>query len=151
MMRFLLAFLSVVTVSATTLQGRGGAWSLVEKEAAGAGYGLPGCDKDTFIRYSLLFCGGSNKGGSETKALKDKYFDRLQPDVKDFKKAANKELGWKAWRMETINSNGFRVCHDKLGEFSPNSDNCQYQFKEEDPATGDRVPAATDAATLFGV
>lgn len=149
MMR-LLALVATVA-SATSLQGRGGAFSLVEKEAAAAGYGLPGCDKDTFIRYSLIFCGASGQEGKETKALKDKYFDRLLPDVKDFKKAANKELGWKQWRMDTINSNGFRVCHDQLGEFSPNSDNCQYQFKEEDAKTGDRVPAATDAATLFGV
>lgn len=150
MFRFFLASLIPVTATLLGSQGRGGAFSVIEKEAAQSGYGLPGCDKDTFIRYSLMFCGASKSPGGEVKALKDKYFDRLLPDVKDFKKEANKELGWKDWRMDTINGEGFRVCHDQLGAFSVNNDNCAYVFKEEN-AKGDRVPAATDAATLFGV
>lgn len=123
----------------------GAGFTIIEKEAANAGLGLPGCDKDTFIRYNLLFCAGDKN----VKALKDDYFNRLTHDVKSFKTGPNKELGFKKWRMDAISRNGFSVCHNALGEFAADGDACAYEFKEEGP-DGTTVKASTSSAELFG-
>jgi len=143
--RLALFLCAAAPAAARTLTSMKAGYTIIEKEAANAGYGLPGCDKDTFIRYSLLFCAGS----ADVKPLKDSFFMRLEPDVKGFKKEINKELGFKKWKMDTVTSNSFSVCHNSLGEFAPENNACNYEFKEEGP-DGTRVKAATSAAELFG-
>ncbi|CAD7958541.1 unnamed protein product [Amoebophrya sp. A25] len=119
-------------------------FTLKEKEAAKQGFGLPGCDKDTYVRYKLTFCSGAGGEGG-VKKLKDAYFKTLEADVSEWKAKGNKELGWKKWMGDTIVENSFSVCHNEIGAFA-NGDSCTYEFKNE---AGDVIP--TDAATLFGV
>lgn len=118
-------------------------FTIKEKDAAKQGFGLPGCDKDTYVRYKTTYCSGT-KGEGGIKALKDPYFKKLEADVSEFKKEGNKELGWKKWMGDNIVENSFSVCHNEIGAFA-NGDSCTYEFKNED---GDVLP--TDAATLFG-
>jgi len=120
------------------------AFSLKEQEAAEQGFGLPGCDKDTYVRYKTMFCSGT-AGEGGVKELKDPYFKKLEADVSGFKKEGNKELGWKKWMNDAVVENSFSVCHNMIAPFAQ-GDSCKYEFKNE---AGEVLP--TDAATLFGV
>ncbi len=70
-------FLSLVASSATTSSAllmkekaqTSAAFTLKEQEAAKQGFGLPGCDLDTYVRYKVTFCSGT-KGEGGIKPLK---------------------------------------------------------------------------------
>jgi len=121
-----------------------------DSEAANEGLGLPGCDIDTFRRYYTAFCSGTQISTPEgvvdgVKSLNDPFYMRLAADTKSFQKGNNKELGFKKWKEDFLQSNSMTVCDKYLGKYgkAKTGNACDYKFKA--PESGGEYPVSAQA------